>query len=335
MVVTGQNAEQGAPTLDFRSLRDLLANLYEFREDAQVILDDVGLDASRVTFTNSRATWSSILREARKQGLVDAIVKAAFEDYPNQQLLVKAAEVSLDGRLGPRPRWRWEGSRASLERILGESDLRGVEFLEKGARAARSVARICHGGRPIGTGFLTRGDYLVTCHHVISTPEDAAQATAEFGVRYDPPSSGTPYSLDPDGCFATSAYQGGDDWTIVRVAGAPSAQWGGLVVDASRLEVGQRVSIIQHPAGRRQEVALHDNRVMYADDRRVQYLTDTLPGSSGAPVFDLDWRVRALHHSGGYIPEPGTSREVFRNQGIAGRIVSDALSQAVEPSPTQ
>jgi len=60
----------------------------------------------------------------------------------------------------------------------------------------------------------------------------------------------------------------------------------------------------------------------------VQYLTDTLPGSSGSPVFDKDWRLVALHHSGGWIPEPGSRDRVFRNQGIHVDRVIEVLNQA-------
>ena len=38
-----------------------------------------------------------------------------------------------------------------------------------------------------------------------------------------------------------------------------------------------RVAIIQHPSGMLKQVALHHNLVTYADDSRLQYLTDTLP----------------------------------------------------------
>jgi V8-like Glu-specific endopeptidase len=76
------------------------------------------------------------------------------------------------------------------------------------------------------------------------------------------------------------------------------------------------VNIIQHPAGQSKVIALYHNVVAYVDDRRVQYLTDTLPGSSGSPVFDSQWRVVALHHSGGWLTEPGSKKAFFRNEGI-------------------
>jgi hypothetical protein len=65
------------------------------------------------------------------------------------------------------------------------------------------------------------------------------------------------------------------------------------------------VLIAQHPAGlplqlaidthavkKEKPLGLNDNRT------RVRYATNTLPGSSGSPVFDMDWRLIALHHYG-------------------------------------
>jgi V8-like Glu-specific endopeptidase len=65
-------------------------------------------------------------------------------------------------------------------------------------------------------------------------------------------------------------------------------------------------------------------------DRRIHYLTDTLPGSSGSPVFDQRWRVVALHHSGGWLREPGSEskRAYLRNEGILIDAVIDGLRAA-------
>ncbi|BBD63609.1 hypothetical protein NIES2109_64840 (plasmid) [Nostoc sp. HK-01] len=48
----------------------------------------------------------------------------------------------------------------------------------------------------------------------------------------------------------------------------------------------------------------------------VQYVTSTLQGSSGSPVFNDAWDVVALHHAGGNILEPTTQLHYFRNEGI-------------------
>jgi V8-like Glu-specific endopeptidase len=59
--------------------------------------------------------------------------------------------------------------------------------------------------------------------------------------------------------------------------------------------------------------------VAFVSAGRVQYLTDTLPGSSGSPVFDTKWNIIALHHSGGWLTEPNAASKhtYYRNEGIA------------------
>jgi hypothetical protein len=58
--------------------------------------------------------------------------------------------------------------------------------------------------------------------------------------------------------------------------------------------------ILQHPRGAALKLAL-DNRAVIGltgAGRRVRYRTNTEPGSSGSPVFDQNWNLVALHHSG-------------------------------------
>jgi V8-like Glu-specific endopeptidase len=94
---------------------------------------------------------------------------------------------------------------------------------------------------------------------------------------------------------------------------------------------GDRVAIIQHPSGMLKQVALHHNLVTYADETRLQYLTDTLQGSSGSPVFNTDWRVVAVHHLGGELMLPGKKQVVYRNQGIAiKRVLSGIAALGIE-----
>jgi V8-like Glu-specific endopeptidase len=192
-----------------------------------------------------------------------------------------------------------------------------IHFLEIGLLRARSVARVSSPAG-LGTGFLTSDGLLITNHHVIATAEQARAATVWFNYEETAAGAGrdvAEFALDPDAGFATSPLEGGDDWTAVRVADDTSG-WGTIPLVDATIAVGGYLNIIQHPQGPPKQIAMYHNVVAYADADPVQYLTDTRPGSSGSPVFDSEWRVVALHHSGGWLPEPGSGRVSFRNEGI-------------------
>ena len=97
-----------------------------------------------------------------------------------------------------------------------------------------------------------------------------------------------------------------------------------------RVQKRDRVNIIQHPSGGPKQISLYHNLVSFANDQRIQYLTDTLPGSSGSPVFDNDWRVVALHHSGGWLNEPGSKKTHYRNEGIHINNIIDGITKATK-----
>ena len=122
--------------------------------------------------------------------------------------------------------------------------------------------------------------------------------------------------LLPDQLFRTSV---ADDWTAVRVEGDQAAMWGGIELKALEVAPGAHVNIIQHPGGGPKQISLAASVVVFAGEGRVQYLTDTLPGSSGSPVFDANWNLVALHHSGGWLTEPKmtSAATYYRNEGIA------------------
>jgi V8-like Glu-specific endopeptidase len=69
---------------------------------------------------------------------------------------------------------------------------------------------------------------------------------------------------------------------------------------------GEFVNIIQHPSGHQPKaLALCDNQLVDVLDSCLHYQTDTAPGSSGAPVYNDQWEVIALHHSGARRDEAG------------------------------
>jgi V8-like Glu-specific endopeptidase len=318
-----------------RTFREALSWKYPTDAEARRFLADVKLDSTRITFHNrADLTWFSILEEAQKRGQrwVRALLDRAIEEYPEDEVLQRLRDGSAvryaEGPSITALTWRASGGPA-LEKILGtQSSLVPVSFLEIGTSRARAVARIRVADGSLGTGFLIPGDLLVTNHHVLRDQEAAANATVQF--NYQKTVEGCDAELedlrfDPAVFFATSR---DDDCTIVKVAGAPSTRWGTIALQPARLQIGDRVNVIQHPGGDQKQLSFFHNLVAYVGEGRVQYLTDTLPGSSGSPVFNKDWQLVALHHSGGWLLEPGSKERSFRNEGIHVDRVIDVLHRA-------
>jgi V8-like Glu-specific endopeptidase len=63
---------------------------------------------------------------------------------------------------------------------------------------------------------------------------------------------------------------------------------------------GAPLLIAQHPQGEPIKLAIDMDAVLGLNGNatRVRYATNTEPGSSGSPCFDMDWTLVALHHMG-------------------------------------
>jgi len=306
---------------------DLLVRNYPDPASARDLAEKAGLPTRFITFSGHLDNvWMSILREARKSktGLQD-IARVAQKDYPNIDFPTLVRQIDEGAVRGPKleePDWKGPPTvDEGTEKIIGQQPtFLPISFLEVGLATARSVVRVVAPGG-LGSGFLTRDNLLITNHHVISNPQEARAARIQLNYQETPKGLAAPvaeFSLAPEDGFATSPMEGGDDWTAVRVKGNPNGEWGALSMVDAGVKVNDYVNIIQHPGGLPKQIALYHNIVTFVGGARVQYLTDTLPGSSGSPVFDSRWRVVALHHSGGYLTEPGSDRKrvFFRNEGI-------------------
>jgi V8-like Glu-specific endopeptidase len=221
------------------------------------------------------------------------------------------------------------------EQIASEiSYLMPVGFLDDGQRAARAVARICvpqiFDGKPrmlgskkpslaLGTGWLIAPNLLVTNHHVIAarfdgdgpaTPSDIATQAAGAQAWFDYVDVDKPYQVYP-----ITTLEAGDanlDYAVLRVDGAaaadrrPLSDWGHLTIapETDELRPGRPLNIVEHPSGGVKQIAIRRNDCVGLEgDDEFCYLTDTLPGSSGSPVFNDDWLVVGLHRASQTLPE--------------------------------
>lgn len=196
-----------------------------------------------------------------------------------------------------------------LEGIVEQDDSVWLSFFDGGLRAARSVGRVLVAPvrqpvRPVGTGSLVTDRLLLTNQHVCPTPEDAAEMAVQFGYEYDEVGAERPAdqrALSPDTLYVADPEL---DYAFVAVADRdgqpPGALYGyvPLIEQTGKAVIGEVVNVIHHPAGDRKRVSLRNNRMVAMDDLWLRYESDTREGSSGAPVFNDQWELIALHHGG-------------------------------------
>lgn len=209
-----------------------------------------------------------------------------------------------------------------------------IETLQRLVALAPAVCRMVidtQGLGSTGTGFRIGKDLLLTNWHVLVRKADGVRATAvtaEFGYESD--AQGTALAPKTIPCDPASIVADReDDWGVIRVQEPLADSWPIVSLsDAAAPEVGMGAFIIQHPAGDRKRVAFVRNQVCHVDDQVVHYLTDTQEGSSGAPVFDLQGRLIALHHAGGRPQEFVGRPPLKKNEGIRISRVAAGLQAA-------
>ncbi len=226
-----------------------------------------------------------------------------------------------------------------FEVVIGQNDMLPARFLGDGAVAARSVGRIrCDlGDRNVryGTGFLIAPRLLLTNNHVLETSAIAAAGVVQFGYADGGLPSQAELSevpLSPDEVFFTDVDM---DISVVAVGGEadrPSLTrlgWHSLLEASGKALIGEPVNVIHHAGGRPQEVSIRANRVVDVVDQWIHYSADTEAGSSGAPVFNDDWYVVAIHHAAVPVRGPDGTTGVI-NEGVRASAIVARLQEAFE-----
>ena len=206
------------------------------------------------------------------------------------------------------------GRSVLLERFIGHNNLLGIAFLELGVTVARSVGRIHIRDRVqqrgFGTGFLASPVLAMTNNHVLPDAQTARTSRIEFDFQNGIDGSllrTHHFQLDPETLFLTDEEL---DCTVVAVAPQSLPQDGLPAVPLStfgfhrttaqqgKILLGESINIIQHPEGREKHISLQQNELVDRLERFLHYHTDTAPGSSGSPLYNNQWEVLGIHHSG-------------------------------------
>ncbi len=311
---------------------------------------DVNLAVITSSNDNLETQAFELIEWAKADGaLGDLVMAARYANPGNPELLAFAQRIGISSTDTPK---------SALEALVSTNQtfLDVAVWREQLTRLEWRVCRVDIDGVGRGTGFLVGPDLVLTNHHVVRSLIDGGVAADQVSCLFDfkaiddeiiskglrvevagnepvvassPPS---PHDLEVD---PKTGEPGADelDFALLRLAQAAGEQSpGGVDAEATREWIEVRteavdfaqldaVAVLQHPERRPLKLSIGTDQDLVVNEagNRVRYTVPTLPGSSGSPVFDSDWNLVALHHSG----DPDTGDPDY-NQGIPISVIADS-----------
>ncbi|GAB1543382.1 hypothetical protein NUACC21_60560 [Scytonema sp. NUACC21] len=329
MQLTGQQFRQLTEALiDAFPSQQRLTELVRFRLDKNLNAIAMGDDLQAIVFR--------LIQAAEAQGWVDKLIAVARESNPgNPKLFVFAQEFHLATPIPPQLSAR--GALEKIIKKTN-SFLNVNTWREKLGVIEAQVCRIeitkNNNTKEFGTGFLIAPNVVITNYHVIETVDLGKASSSNVILRFDYKqlpdgkiiNAGTEYRLEEDWLIDKSPYSENElpttdelDYALLRVAGiyndkgpgeepigknpeqnAPKRGWIQLPKEPYEFSPNTPLLIVQHPKGDPLKLAFDTEAIIGVNENHtiVKYKTNTEPGSSGSPCFDINWNLVALHHSG-------------------------------------
>ncbi|MEH2077175.1 MAG: trypsin-like peptidase domain-containing protein [Nostoc sp.] len=278
---------------DVVNLEDRLENLFAMKLDnaanKRSIFITSGIDDSFIRNINFNSTPVEITN----------IIVAKFKNYKvsNQRVDYHPLINLLQYLLNRKESYELEDQDIKLFTKLAERGRENFNAL----KARNTVCRIeSPKGTSIGTGVLVGKNLLLTCNHIFSKTQ-VRQAWVRFNYNADS------RQLDND-LFELDMTFVNDhnrpDYALVKIKDNPQQQKPILINETSILDSGQDVRIIHHPQGN--PVIISDfGQITQVGEDYIDHNVKTDDGSSGAPIFNRQWELIAIHQG-----NPGIGRSV-------------------------
>lgn len=338
--------QPGSPEVRFtKSLSRAMRQSFPLPQNLDRFLyDEMGIIRSQIAPDDTTPVMiSNVLIQAKAERWIDQLV-IALCDYdqtnPEFQELQKL-------RIGISPLY---------ERMVVPTNpqLEVGLFLTKLEQLATAVCKIefdTDEGRHYGTGFMIGAKRLLTNYHVMEPimkgQAEPAAVRLIFGFKAFEGTftvkPGNVLELDDDWLIDSSPPSASDlsqqslpsanelDYALLRVRSTvPSVGEISLPKSVGDPPVGSPLYILHHPKGKPMKLSIESNGILGVNENRtrIKYRTNTDGGSSGAPCFNANLDLVALHHMG----DPDWHRPADFNQGIpivtiADRILAKAASE--------
>jgi formylglycine-generating enzyme required for sulfatase activity len=267
---------------------------------------------------------AQILYDASQFGAVDLIPKqSAFA--ANHLLETLGAQID---RFEPIADFRPDDPIRKLGRAIGRLDI-----LMTDATGQEGVA-VC-------TAALIDRDKIVTNHHCI--PGGSGEKITGAQIRFGYLELGSTSSVAFDVDIVPLETDRKLDYSILKVRGDPAAQFAIAPLKPRSVAENERLFVIHHPAGQPQRLTrafcrAHPTTPLV--NGFVRHQCDTLPGSSGSPIFaQTDDAFVGLHHAGGLsAADPKSFNEgidagVLTHASVILRALTTKAAAVVPPKP--
>lgn len=308
----------------------VMAGIFPVQQDAIHFAELFDVDPLNLQPNQSpRQLWHTLLQITAIKGSTRAMVTQVLEQNPRSPHagFLRALVEDRPAAVSPEPVEGFDSAVTQPEALLFTDDLTMpagqipvlIATLQRlhALSPAVCLLRVENAlGSFYGTGFRIGAEHVLTNEHVLF-PETtrASKVFADFGFDVDASGASTmEVSLPGDAASITGGRD--DDWAVIRVPGMDPAAPVIALEAAPVPRVGDPAFILQHPQNQRKRLGFVRNRITAVTEDRVQYLTDTQPGSSGAPVFDAQGRLIALHHRGGTPTQMAGKAPLTKNQGV-------------------
>jgi trypsin-like peptidase len=308
-------------------------------------LEDLGSTATFLSYVYANRPGRADVRTAIVALFPDAVA------VPDKKIDLSAQKAGAPQAEAPTNAAA-PGLQRNVRPYLAKLDV--LVWQDRLVKIERQVCRVELEGNALGTGFLVGPDAVLTNWHVFDIAKQAGKV-GQLGCRFDyvrlPGGKDDPGQLIMvDGARAvdTSPYSAAEktakpddplptleelDYALLpltsrvgeqQVGGAPRG-WITLPKAVLPLAVDSPILIVQHPEGTPMKLALDTQAVigMNGNKTRLRYRTNTDPGSSGSPVFTMDWDIVALHHYG----DPKYLNPLF-NQGVPIELIRQHIDKS-------
>ncbi len=308
---------------EHRVLRDALTHAFNAPELNQ--LARLSLDVKLADVVNTAQPYNDVAFDfidwADRRGRLLEVFEAARGDNPANGSLARAVAAVFHANQ------RFDQLQAIVNAgNAGDAFATTTEFITAFSRSEAAVCRIeCPEDQPWGTGWRIGKQLVITNHHVWEAclkSGAASESCAAFNYRITPDkklafAKRMKFQL-PDPIVVKSVVED-LDFVLLRIAGDvegiqavdfPGAPPVTPLTPKNYAFKGTEPAIIlQHPTGLPLRVAwgLISDLAQNILPQRIAYKVNTLPGSSGSPVFLNDWQPVALHSQ---------QQDVSNNAGI-------------------